>query len=81
LHLPKKNEFTPFPSQIGFVHIAVRILDFNKLGTGRVIRSDKNSLFDRGSIGVMGLCVKKNKSQYMGVLGYPVARPVRKMPG
>jgi hypothetical protein len=22
----------------------------------------------------MGLCVKKNKSQYMGVLGYPVAR-------
>jgi hypothetical protein len=22
----------------------------------------------------MGLCVKKNKSQYMGALGYPVAR-------
>ena len=41
----------------------------------RVI-SDKNSLFDRGSIGVMGLCVKKNKSQYMGVLGYPVARGI-----
>jgi hypothetical protein len=36
--------------------------------------SDKNSLFDRGSIGEMGLCVKKNKSQYMEVLGYPVAR-------
>ena len=36
--------------------------------------SDKNSLFDRGSIGDMGLCVKKDKSQYMGVLGYPVAR-------
>ena len=35
--------------------------------------SDKNSLFDGGSIGEMGLCVKKNKSQYMGVLGYPVA--------
>ena len=38
--------------------------------------SDKNSLFDRGSIGEMGLCVKKNKSQYMGVLGYPVARGI-----
>ena len=24
----------------------------------------------------MGLCVKKNKSQYMGVLGYPVARGI-----
>jgi hypothetical protein len=34
----------------------------------------KNLLFDRESIGEMGLCVKKNKSQYMGVLGYPVAR-------
>jgi len=22
----------------------------------------------------MGLCVKKNRSHYMGVLGYPVAR-------
>jgi hypothetical protein len=38
--------------------------------------SDKNSLFDKDSIGVMGLCVKKNKSQYMGVLGYPVARGI-----
>jgi hypothetical protein len=38
--------------------------------------SDKNSLFDRGSIGEMGLCVKKNTSQYMGVLGYPVARGI-----
>jgi len=37
---------------------------------------DKNSLFDRGSIGEMGLCVKKNKSQCMGVLGYPVARGI-----
>jgi hypothetical protein len=35
--------------------------------------SDKNSLFDRGDIAEMGLCVKKNKSQHMGVLGYPVA--------
>ena len=25
--------------------------------------SDKNSLFDRGRIGEMGLCVKKKKSQ------------------
>jgi hypothetical protein len=24
----------------------------------------------------MGLCVKKNKSHYMGVLGYPVARGI-----
>jgi hypothetical protein len=24
----------------------------------------------------MGLCVKKNTSQYMGVLGYPVARGI-----
>ena len=24
----------------------------------------------------MGLCVKKNKSQYMGVLGYPAARGI-----
>jgi len=24
----------------------------------------------------MGLCVKKDKSQYMGVLGYPVARGI-----
>ena len=38
--------------------------------------SDKNSLFDRGSIGEMRLGVKKNKSQYMGVLGYPVARGI-----
>jgi hypothetical protein len=38
--------------------------------------SDKNSLFDRGSIGEMGLCVKKNKSYYMGGLGYPVARGI-----
>jgi len=38
--------------------------------------SDKNSLFDRGSVGEMGLCVKKKKSQYMGVLGYPVARGI-----
>jgi hypothetical protein len=38
--------------------------------------SDKNSLFDRGSIGEVGLCVKKNKSQYMGVLGYAVARRI-----
>jgi hypothetical protein len=38
--------------------------------------SDKNSLFERGSIGVKGLCVKKNKSQYMGVLGYPVERGI-----
>jgi hypothetical protein len=37
------------------------------------VQSDKNSLFDRGSIGEMGLCVRKNKSQYMGGLGYPVA--------
>ncbi|MFQ5841988.1 MAG: hypothetical protein ACE5I8_06085 [Thermodesulfobacteriota bacterium] len=36
--------------------------------------TDKNSLPDRGSIGESGLCVKKNTSQYMGVLGYPVAR-------
>ena len=42
----------------------------------RVKQSDKNSLFDRGCIGEMGLCVKKNKSQYMGVLGYPVARGI-----
>jgi len=27
-------------------------------------------------MGEMGLCVKKNKSQYMGVLGYPVARGI-----
>jgi hypothetical protein len=39
-------------------------------------KSDKNSLFDRGSIGEMGLCVKKNKPQYMGVLGYSVARGI-----
>ena len=38
--------------------------------------NDKNSLFDRGSIGEMGLCVEKNRSQYMGVLGYPVARGI-----
>jgi len=38
--------------------------------------NDKNLLFDRGSIGEMGLCVEKNKSQYMGVLGYPVARGI-----
>jgi hypothetical protein len=38
--------------------------------------SDKNVLFERGSIGVMGLCVNNNKSQYMGVLGYPVARGI-----
>jgi hypothetical protein len=24
----------------------------------------------------MGLCIKKNKSHYMGVLGYPVARGI-----
>ena len=29
-----------------------------------------------GSIGEMGLCVKKNKPQYIGVLGYPVARGI-----
>ena len=40
--------------------------------------TDKNSPFDRGSIGVMGLCAKKNKSQYMGVLGYPVARGIKR---
>jgi hypothetical protein len=40
------------------------------------IPSDKNSLFDRGSIGEMGLCFKKNKSQYMGGLGYRVARGI-----
>ncbi len=34
--------------------------------------SDKNSLFDRGSIGEMGLYVKNNKSQYMGVLDWPI---------
>jgi hypothetical protein len=43
----------------------------------RVIRTR----FLIGEVGEMGLCVKKNKGQYMGVLGYPVARPVRKMPG
>jgi ankyrin repeat protein len=37
-------------------------------------KSYKNSLFDRGSIGEMGLCVRKNKSQYMGVLGYPTVQ-------
>ena len=41
-----------------------------------ISESDKNSFFDRGSIGEMGLWVKKNKSQYMGVLGYPVARGI-----
>jgi hypothetical protein len=39
-------------------------------------KSDKNSLFDGGSIGDMGLCVKKDKSQSMGVLGYPAARGI-----
>jgi hypothetical protein len=34
------------------------------------------SLFERESIGEMGLCIKKDKSQYMGVLGYPVARGI-----
>jgi len=38
--------------------------------------SDKNSLFDRGSIGEMGLYVKRNNSQYMGILGYPVVRGI-----
>jgi hypothetical protein len=38
--------------------------------------SDKNSVFDMESIGEMGLCFKKNTSQYMGVLGYPVARGI-----
>jgi hypothetical protein len=38
--------------------------------------SDKNSLFDRGRIGEMGLCVKKNKSQYMRGLSYPAARGI-----
>jgi hypothetical protein len=38
--------------------------------------NDKNWLFDGGSIGYMGLCVKKDKSQSMGVLGYPVARGI-----
>jgi len=38
--------------------------------------SDKNALSDGGSVGQMGLCVKKDKSQYMGVLGYPVARGI-----
>jgi hypothetical protein len=41
-----------------------------------VIRSDKNSFFERESIGEMGLCIKKDKSQYMGILGYPVARGI-----
>jgi len=45
-------------------------------GNGHFKVSDKNSLFDRGNIGEMGLWVKKNKSQYMGVLGYPVARRI-----
>jgi len=40
-----------------------------------VIRN-KNSLFDRESIGEMGFWVKKNKSQYMGVLDYLVARGI-----
>jgi hypothetical protein len=39
-------------------------------------KSDKDSLFNRGSIGEMGLCFKKNKSQYMGVLGYTLARGI-----
>jgi len=38
--------------------------------------SDKNSLFDRGRIVEMALCVKKNKSQYLRVLGYPVSRRI-----
>jgi hypothetical protein len=37
---------------------------------------DKNSLFDSRSVGEMGLFFKKNKSHYMGVLGYPVARGI-----
>ena len=37
---------------------------------------EKDSLFDRASIGQMGLCVKKNKLQHMGVLGYPVPRGI-----
>jgi len=41
-----------------------------------IMSRTKNSLFDRGSIGEMGLGVEKNKSQYMGVLGYPVARGI-----
>ncbi len=40
--------------------------------------SDKNSLFDRESIGVMGLYAKKNTSQYMGILGYPVAQGIKR---
>jgi hypothetical protein len=39
-------------------------------------KSHKNSLFDRGGIAEVGLCVKKNKSQHMRVLGYPVARGI-----
>jgi len=38
--------------------------------------NDKNSLFDAVNIGEMGLCVKKNKSQHMEVLAYPVARGI-----
>jgi len=40
--------------------------------------NDKNSLFDRGSIGAMGLCVKKKDIQHIGGLGYPVARGIIK---
>jgi len=40
--------------------------------------SDKNLLFNRVSIGVMELYDKKNKSQYMGVLGHSVARGIKR---
>ena len=43
--------------------------DLNLVDVGIIleVKSDKNSLFDRGSIGEMGLCVKKNKSIYGGL--------------
>jgi hypothetical protein len=47
--------------------------DFPPIGLAYI---DSYLKHDRGSIGEMGLCVKKNKSQYMGVLGYPVARGI-----
>lgn len=37
---------------------------------------DKNSLFDKGRIGEMGLCVNKNKAQCVEDLSYPAARGI-----
>jgi len=74
-NIPKNCDFSaltnPAITYSSYSHNITFVVKANLIG-------DKNLLFDRVSIGVTGLYAKKKKSQYMGVLGYPVARGIKR---